>query len=155
MPDITNGSMIQGQDFPASVYDSDDVGIFNITNDTYIPGDSEVGVRFVAPSSGRVRITVGGGTRDNNAVDRVFISPQILYADRPAEFLAPSVTFLGLGGSPANTEMKYGSRSGLVEGLTPGETYYARVMFTCAAGGSTPAGQADVGAREIIVIPVP
>lgn len=156
MPDIADGTIVRGADFPPTVADSDETAIVQISATTYTVGAPEVGVVFVAPASGRVRLTVGGGERDSSAVDRVFISPQVFQGTDATgtEVLAPSVTNRGLGSSPTTKEFQYGSRTSLLDGLTPGATYYARAMYSISPGGVNPAGQADVGARDIIVVPV-
>lgn len=157
MPNITTGAAVAGLDFPASVYDSDDTDQLNLSNTGYIPGVPEVGVVFVAPTSGRVRLTVGGGLRDSSAVDRVFLSPQIFVGPSSSgtEFMGPSVTFRGIGCTNKSTEFVYMSRTSLVTGLTPGQHYYARLMFTVSPAATSANGTADVATRDISVIPVP
>jgi len=158
MPDLVDGLIITADDFPPAVSDADDVGIFNFSNTDYQPGPTEVGVVFTAPTSGRVRLTIGGGLRDSGTTDRVFLSPQLFEGTDATgvEVFAPSVTFRGFGSSAANREMQYSSRTSLVEGLTPGSTYYVRCMHTAVPPGSgTPDGQTDIGSREIVVVPVP
>ncbi len=158
MPDLTDGRIITAGDFPPTASDSDDTDILNFSNTSYAAGSPEVGVVFVAPTSGRVRLTVGGGFRDSGGTDRVYLSPQ-LFSGTDASgtvVFGPSVTSRGLGSCEANQDMQYASRTSLVEGLTPGATYYARVMYTAVppSGGSVD-GMTDVGSRDITVIPVP
>lgn len=157
MADISDGMVVHAGDFPPSAFDSDDTGITNLTNGTYVSGAPEVGVTFTAPTSGRVRLTVGGGLRDSSGVDRVFISPQVFQGVDASgvEILTPSVTNRGCGSVGSSTEFSYFSRTSLLTGLTPGEVYYARVMHTVSAGGTSPNGTADIGSRDITVIPVP
>lgn len=134
----------------------DDTLLANLTNTAYETGNPEVGVYFVAPTSGRVRLTIGGGFRDNgaSAQDRVFLAPQ-LFRDGPAgeEVLAPSVTLRGYGSTEADTEFQYGSRVSLIGGLTPGALYYLRTQHLTSAG--TDPDTADIAARDVIVVPVP
>lgn len=149
----TSGSVVRGQDAPATAWAQDDLSQLNLTNTIYIPGTPEVGVTFTAPSSGRVSITVGGGARDNGGNgDRVFVAPQVFRGPTSdgTEVLVPSVVVRGYGSVPA-TEYAHGSRTSLLQNLIPGETYYARVMFATALGSGT----ADISCREISVIPVP
>jgi len=141
---------------PAAFY-HDDTTIVNIVDTTYVTGSPEVGVYFLAPTSGTVRITVGAGVRDNGGSnrDRLFISPAV-YRVTPTgleEVLAPSVTFRGYGGSEAVTEMQYGCRVSLLTGLTPGTQYYARIMYFTSSGVDP--DTADINARDLIVIPMP
>lgn len=134
----------------------DDTVIANITDAAYVTGSPEVGVFFIAPASGTVRLTIGGGLRDNgaSALDRVFLSPQ-LFLDNSggSEILAPSVTLRGYSGAAENTEFQYGSRVSLITDLVPGNLYYCRVQYLTSAG--TDPDTADIASRDIIVIPMP
>ncbi len=134
----------------------DDTVIANLTDTNYAAGTPEIGVFFVGPPSGTVRLTIGGGFRDNgaSATDRVFLSPQLfLDGSSGSEVLAPSVTLRGYGSVDADTDFQYGSRVSLITGLTPGAMYYVRTMHATSAG--TDPDTADIAARDIIVIPMP
>jgi hypothetical protein len=141
---------------PITAFYHDDTTQANITNTSYESGTPEVGVYFIAPASGTVRITIGGGVRDNNASnpDRIFLSPAV-YADGPngTQVLAPSVTLRGYGGSEVERDYQYGCRVSLLEGLEAGRQYYARVMFFTSDGTDPDSG--DITSRDIIVIPMP
>lgn len=142
---------------PITAWYHEDTTQANLTNTSYETGDPEVGVYFVAPQSGVVRITVGAGIRDNGGSnrDRVFVSPAV-YAVTPTgmqEVLAPSVTLRGYGGSEAVTQFQYGCRVSLLEDLIPGQLYYARTMHFTSSG--TDPDTADIAARDLIVIPMP
>lgn len=142
---------------PITAFFHDDTLQLNITDTSYTPGSPEVGVYFLAPASGTVRITVGAGVRDNGGSnrDRVFVSPAV-YRMTPTGLegvLTPSVTLRGYGGSSAVTEMQYGCRVSLLTGLSPGGMYYARVMYFTSTGVDP--DSADIAARDIIVIPMP
>lgn len=134
----------------------DDTLQLNLTSTAYETGSPEVGVFFIAPASGRVRLTIGCGVRDNggSAVDRVFVSPQ-LFLDNSSgsEILAPSVTLRGYSGAAENTEFQYGCRVSLIEDLEPGNLYYVRTQHLTSAG--TDPDTADIAARDVIVIPLP
>ncbi|WP_326820798.1 hypothetical protein [Streptosporangium sp. NBC_01756] len=114
-----------------------------------------MGVYFVAPASGRVRLTIGGGFRDNgaSALDRVFLAPQ-LFLDNSAgtEILSLSVTVRGYGSAAEDTEFQYGSRVSLLDGLAPGNLCYIRTQHLTSAG--TDPDTADIASRDIIVIPM-
>ncbi len=142
---------------PVTAFFHEDTLQANLTSTSYEVGSPEVGVYFLAPPSGTVRITVGAGVRDNGASarDRVFVSPAV-YRMTPTgleEILTPSVTLRGYGGSEAVTEMQYGCRVSLLTGLTAGQLYYARTMHFTSSG--TDPDTADIAARDIIVIPMP
>jgi hypothetical protein len=129
----------------------------NITNTGYAggQGDPECGVFFVAPPSGVVRLSLGGGFRDNGgSIDRIFLAPQVFLEDSGGEeVLAPSVTFRGYLSVAQDTEFQYGTRVSLLEDLTPGRRYYIRTMFLATPG--TDPDTADIAARDLIVIPMP
>lgn len=134
---------------------TDDTTLANLTNTSYASGTPELGVFFVAPPSGRVRLTLGGGFRDNGALpDRIFLAPQLFReSSSGTEILAPSVTFRGYLSVAADTEFQYGSRVSMIESLIPGQLYYVRAMFLTNPG--TDPDTADIAGRDIIVIPVP
>lgn len=157
MADLADGMVVHAADFPPSVYDGDDTAITNLSNTSYVSGAPEVGVVFTAPTSGRVRLTVGGGLRDSSGVDRMFLAPELFQGvdSSGTQVISPSVIPYGVGTPPACTEFHYSSRSSLLTGLTPGEVYYVRVMHLVGPGGASPNGTADVGSRDITVIPVP
>lgn len=159
MADITVGRDIRTLDaHQPSVYNSDDTLIANIaaTGISYVTGSPEVGVFFIAPTSGRVRVTTGGGMRDNGTapnIERVFIVPQIFLENSDGdEILAPS-SEKGIASAAENTEFQYQSRVIIQEGLTPGRRYYARTMY--AIGVGTDPDTADIASRDITVIPMP
>lgn len=134
----------------------EDTILANLTSSSYEAGSPEVGVYFVGPASGAVRVTVGGGARENGGAttDRIFLTVQIFEeSSAGTEFLAPSVTLNGFAGSDANTEFQYGCRVSLVDGLEPGRLYYARTMHLTSSG--TDPDTADIASRDLIVIPVP
>jgi len=134
----------------------DDTILTEIANASYAAGTPEVGVFFVAPPSGRIRLTIGGGFRDNGGapVDRIFLAPQ-LFRDSSdgTEILAPSVTLRGYLSLSNNMEFQYGCRVSLIEGMTPGQLYYLRAMHLATPGTDT--DTADIAARDLIVIPLP
>lgn len=153
MPDLRAGSTVLAADFPPTVYLLDTTTISNITETTYTVGSPEVGVTFVAPTTGRVKITVGGGLRNNAAnSDRIALAPQVfLGTSSGTEVLAPTV-FRGVSSEGIATagDYAYRGRTTLLEGLTPGSEYYARVMYIkFGTAGSTP----DISARDILVEP--
>lgn len=154
MTDISAGDYVRP--LGVSSWFHDDTQNLNLSSTTYETGTPEVGVFFIAPASGRVRLTIGGGVRDNGGsnVDRVFISPQ-LFRDSSAgeEVLAPSVTLRGFAGAAENTEFQYGCRVSLLTGLVAGALYYVRTQHLTSAG--TDPDAADINARDVIVVPLP
>jgi hypothetical protein len=153
VPDLLAGSTVKALDFPPTVDNFDNTSIDNITATTYQTGSPEVGVTFTGPTTGRVKITVGGGVRNNGSNDdRVVLSPQVFEDDSSGtEVLAPSVAQRGCSsvGGFTNNGFQYLDRTSLLENLTPGQTYYARVQYLTNTG----AGTCDISARSIIVEP--
>ncbi|GIH69435.1 hypothetical protein [Sphaerimonospora thailandensis] len=157
MPNLTDGAIVYGADFPPSAADGDDAGLTQLSNTSYQAGSPVVAVTFVAPTSGRVLLIVGGGMRDSAAVDQVMLAPQVFRGTDAtgSEVLAPSASGRGLGSVAADKAFHYASRTSLLSGLTPGATYYARVVHMIVPpSGGTPSAKADIGARDITVIPV-
>lgn len=154
MTDIESGDLVRT--LPPTAFFHDDTILANLTNTSYAAGSPEIGVYFVAPPSGKIRLTIGGGFRDNGTTvrDRIFLSPQ-LFRDNAdgTEVLAPSVTLRGYLSLADDTEFQYGSRISLIENLTPGQLYYLRCMHLVSNG--TTHDSADIAARDLIVIPLP
>ncbi|GIH27608.1 hypothetical protein Aph01nite_59180 [Acrocarpospora phusangensis] len=151
MPDITNGELVTATDFPPSVYVFDDTRQSDISSTTYISGSPIVSVYFVAPTSGRVLLTIGGGLQDSGTANRVHLAP-VIREDGPdgATVLAANVVTSGVGCPEQTTSFMYVSRTTLVTGLTPGRTYYAHTAHK-VSGGST----GDIASRDLTVVPVP
>ncbi len=141
------GNTIASADTPRTVYSRDLSQLTNLSNSMQI-GTPEIGVRFVAPSTGRVLITVGGGARDATNDGRIFFAPQVLADNLVDEVLAAAVAIYGYGTPGSNSDYVFGSRTGLLSGLTPGRTYYARVMVQAETTS------ADLIFRDISVEPV-
>lgn len=155
MTDVAIGRFFKSLDHSFSSNNLDDTVISDITSTTYILGSPVVSCTFTAPTSGRVRVVVGGGFRDNGAsLDRVFLSPQIVkQGSSEITALAASVTQYGYGSSDTNALPQYGSRAGIYSGLTPGYTYVARAYYLIDPG--TDPDTADISSRDITIIPVP
>lgn len=157
MSNILAGQRVKALDFPPTVHASDTTAISNITQITYTAGSPEVGVTFIAPTTGRVLITTGGGVRNNAAnADRLFIAPQVFLGSSSAgiEVLAPSVTLFGIGTSvgSANLSYQYLSRTEMLDNLTPGATYYVRAMYTVSPD-TTNNNTCDLNTRAVLVAP--
>ncbi len=153
MPDLLAGTKIRAADFPPPAYAQDTTAIIDVASTSYITGTPEVGVTFVAPTSGRIKISIGGSLRNNAAnSDRVALAPQVFVTNSSGtEFLAPTV-FRGIasdGIASAGDYATYGHTT-LLEGLTPGQQYYARVMhIKFGSAGAT----CDIAMRDICIDP--
>lgn len=161
MPDLVSGTRIRAADHPPAVFEQDATAQLNITSNSYITGTPVVDQTFVAPTSGRVLLAVGGGGRDNDATpaERALIAPQVFEGTDATgvEIVPPAASRRGI--MSMNTSDGYGrwSRITLLEGLTPERTYYARVMHRALHPDdpTTLPDSADILPREIAVISVP
>lgn len=159
MTDLLAGSKIKALDFPPTVHAEDSTSIPNISNTSYAAGSPEVGTTFTAPTSGRVLITVSAGIRNNASnSDRVFVTCQVFLGTSASgtEIQTPTASPFGVStpGGSATADNQYLSRTGVLEGLTPGTTYYARTMHVLSSAG-TPANTGDIAYRGLIVAPTP
>lgn len=150
-----SGRPIKALDYPPAVWAQDATAILNPVNATYSAGSPEVSVTFIAPTSGRVLLIVGGGLGNSAGADRIFLSPEVrLTNSAGAVVLTPSVTNRGFGSDNCASGYHYGSRESVLEGLTPGQLYYARVMHVVATGDAGTSA-ADIACRDIGVVPLP
>lgn len=152
MPELLAGSIIRANDRPASLWRQDGTLISDIPGTSYVAGSPVVAGTFVAPTSGRVKLIVGGGMRDNGASSvSVLIAPEVYLGVSAAGtlFLAADAEERGVRSIVDATQFHYFSRRTLLVGLTAGATYYARAVYavTVAATGC------DIATREIGVIP--
>lgn len=148
------GKPVRALDYPPAVWAQDATQINNPPVGGYVTGTPEVSVTFIAPTSGRVLLVVGGGLGNGAGGDRIFLSPEVRETNAAgALVLTPSVTSRGFGSDNAASAFHYGSRESVLEGLTPGQVYYAVVKYSVAndAGATTQ----DIVCREIIVAPLP
>ncbi|MET8050537.1 hypothetical protein ABZU75_23355 [Streptosporangium sp. NPDC005286] len=129
--------------------------IANPSNTSYIAGSPAVELTFVAPTSGRVLIIVGGGMGNSAGADRISLSPEVRVGTSGGTVvLVPGVTSRGWGSDNCSSAHTYGSRESVLEGLTPGVVYYAVVKYVVQvpdAGTTT----ADIACRDITVVPIP
>ncbi|MEU8055719.1 hypothetical protein [Microbispora bryophytorum] len=147
-------TVVKSLDTPSSAWNFDDTILTQISSAAYTEGVPEVGVTFMAPTSGRVVITIGGGLRDNGSnATRIFMAPQVFLGTDSSgtEILAPTVGQYGIGSAGEQAEFMYYSRTANLTGLTAGRVYYARVMYQTSNTPASPS--ADIACREIGVAP--
>lgn len=155
MTDILVGAKVKAADFPASAWAQDTTEILNISSTTFIAGTPEVGTTFVAPTSGKVLMFVGGSARGQTGDDRILMAANVFLGSNSSgtQVLSSSVGFTGCGFSLASTSYYYQNRSFHLTGLTPGSTYYARVTYSVVNTG-TANNVCDIACREIGAIPI-
>jgi hypothetical protein len=149
------GRQVEALDYPPAVWAQDTTAINNPTTSSYITGSPAVEVTFVAPTSGRVLLVVGGGLGNSAAADRIFLAPEVRETSAGGSLvLSPSVTNRGFGSDNCAAAFAYGSRESVLEGLTAGQVYYAVCKYVVAASDAG-ASTADIACRDIIVAPLP
>ncbi|GAA4100970.1 hypothetical protein [Nonomuraea soli] len=146
------GTPINALDFSPAVFAQNTTQIDNPVNTAYASAAPEVSVTFVAPTSGRALLVVGGGAGNSAAGNRIFLAPEVRVGTVAGDVvLSPSVTLRGWSSDRSAAAFNYGSRESLLEGLIPGTTYFARVMHAVSADGGT--NTQDMAARDIAVVP--
>lgn len=149
------GRPVRALDYPPAVWAQSSTRIDNPSNSSYSTGSPEVSVTFMAPTSGRVLLIVGGGLGESAGADRIFLSPIVRETNSSGTVvLTASVTSRGFGSDNCSVGPHYGSRESVLEGLTPGQLYYAAVQHVVQTGDSG-SSTADISCREIIVAPLP
>lgn len=154
MPELVSGSQVYGRDMPPSQYDQDWTTIANITTTSYVTGTPEVGVNFIAPTSGRVLTSIGCGLRNNSAAnaDRVIVT-YIVYEDSSdGDVVEAASAFNGvtMNGTALSSEFHYVGGFNMLQNLTPGKNYYLQVVHRTTLGSGT----ADIASRDCAVIPL-
>lgn len=148
------GGSVYGLDFPPSQYDQDWTSINNVASATFSAGTPEVAVSVTAPSSGRVAVAVGAGIRDNTAGGDVgAVSYRIFQDSVNGALFQDTDVDRGIKscGITQAQEFQYHGNIDIVEGLTPGKSYYFQVMHLAYNA----AGTIDIASRNILVFPIP
>lgn len=155
MTDVTVGSKVRQEEFPPTVWSADNTDFNNVTQTTFQNGTPEVSVTFIAPASGRVLVINGGGMRNNTGADQLFIDSEIRVTNGSGSVVrASSITGEGtISCADESLNVEYKSRAYVQSGLTAGQQYFARLQYRASVGGGV--GTADLGARSIIVQPIP
>lgn len=149
------GREVLALDYPPAVWAQSTTRIEAPSNSSYATGSPEVSVTFTAPTSGRVLLIVGGGLGEAAGADRIFLSPIVRVGSSSGPVvLPPSVTSRGFGSDNCSVGPHFGSRESVLDGLTPGQTYYAAVQHVVATTDAGPS-TADISCREIIVVALP
>lgn len=153
MPDLLAGTIVAALDTPPTVYAQDTTAITNISSTSYIPGTPEVGVTFIAPTTGRVMLSVGASMRNDAAnSDRVAVTAEIRENDASGAVFLAATVFRGVAtdGIPTAGDYCTVGHTTLVTGLTPGGQYFARSMhIKFGSVGTT----GDIAMRDILVAP--
>lgn len=155
MTDIKPGDEIAIEWWPESVEAENSTNILDVSSTTAVPGSPEVGVTFTSSRSGRAGVAVSAGIAEQSAGDRIFVSYEVYEGTSASGTLVRSARAINGISTHGDTtaggsgEMVHGNM-GMVEGLTPEVTHYARVVHW-VDGGTTN----DITRRRITVIPLP
>lgn len=149
------GDTIRALDFPQTLTAADLTTILNITTTAWIPGSPGVDVVFIAPTTGRVLISVGGGARSQTGGQRLWMFPEVyegtdatgtVVQDNPGS--GASAQQWGI--SDDTDGYQYGGTTSLLSGLTPAATYFCRHVYRVDTATS---GTADITVRNLVVAP--
>ncbi|GII87692.1 hypothetical protein Ssi03_56820 [Sphaerisporangium siamense] len=114
------GQPVRALDFPPPQWAQDATSITNPTSTAHTAGTPAVSVTFIAPTSGRVLIIVGGGVGNSAGADRIFLSPEVRLTNAAgAVVLTPQVTNHGFASDNAASTTVYGSRESVLEASPP------------------------------------
>lgn len=148
MPDLLAGTTILAQDWPPAVFVTDATDETGVTNTSFEPGTTPVGVVFTAPTSGRAEVTWYARGESNSAGIWMAVSAAVrtggTIGSGTAEVTANDVRALFYGTDRDGKDMSY-----TVENLVPGDTYNAQIEFRM-----TGAGNGDIFDRQIGVKPL-
>ncbi len=151
---LSSGTRVKALDFPPTQQVQMQVATNNQSNTSFAFVDPEVAVRFLAPTSGRVAVKVGCGLGNNGAnADRIIVT-WVMYEGDPESGVVFQQADMRRGLSNAATsgeQIQHGGHVTMVDGLTPGTFYYARVVHRTTTGAAT----ADINGRDILVWPIP
>lgn len=151
---LAAGRPVRALDFPRAQQMYLTTNVLNISSTSYATGSPEVSVRFLAPSTGRVAVGVSGGVGNNGAnADRLFLTYQIFQGDPSDAVLHQAADAKrGVSNAATGTEgAQYAGHITMVDGLTPGQYYYAQLVHRTTLGSGT----ADISHRAITVWPIP
>lgn len=146
MPDLSAGSTILGADTPPAVEAEESTSQNNITSTAFIPGTPECSTTFLAPTSGRVTVTVYGVLRGGSGGEEVILTFEVYRGDDETGTAIVSGASTNGARSAVAQNLAF-SASKLVPGLLP-QTHFVRTVHR-VTGGST----ADVIHRRVIVSP--
>lgn len=116
----------------------------------------DIAVQVIAPTSGKLMVSVGAGARDNGTapnVDGFRLSFQVKQGGFAGSVLTDASTFRGWVSSRNVTLYMFGSRIIIIESLTPGNLYYIRAVWQSSQG--TDPDTLDWQYPSLVVVPLP
>lgn len=147
------GKPVAALDYPDTVWAQDTTTISNPTNTTYSAGSPTVNVTFIAPTSGRVLVAIGGSAGNATSSDRIIFAPELRETNVSGTIIVSTDVEQWGWGSQVSAGYVQGSRVSMFDNLTPGDPYFVRHMYAVA---TDPGSQTqDINCREILVCSVP
>lgn len=107
------------------------------------------GISWVAPLSGKVKITVGARVQNSSTAGSL-VSPETRLGSTLGSGVVVETPTDSIGYSHYGTTYARGTATHLLTGLTPGASYNTRILHRCSVTGET----AYFAFREVIVEPV-
>jgi len=148
MADLAAGSRELALDFPPAAAAYDNTQITDVSSTAFIAGSPVVSVTFTAPTTGRIVLSVAANVRDSAGTRQMRVAAHIESVTTGLVVVSPSLSAQGVNNAASSTVYEVRSRDTLVEGLVPGDVYFARLMYRVTAGST-----ADIRGRQITVTP--
>lgn len=154
MPDLLAGTRIYALDRPVSQYAYEDTVQTNINSGgVYVEPTNQCRVTFTGPTSGRVKLIVGGGFRDDSNNNQGFLGVEIRETNVSGSTVAVASAYAhGIGSMGEASDYYFHCRITLLDGLTPGQLYFARLMVKTETVTSA---SVDLRNKNLVVVPVP
>lgn len=146
------GQKISALDFTEAKTANSNTANDNVSSTTFVAGSPAVDTTFIAPTSGKVEITVGGLIQDDTGNNRGFLEFEVYQGTSAAGtpiIVAPNTQYRWTSKGRAAADPEAASRSRTVTGLTAGVEYYARTVHAVDAGSTV-----DFKGRSIDVKPL-
>lgn len=143
------GQRVRALDFTAAVKAENSTVLTNIST-TLAVGVPEVGVAFIAPTSGKVLVTVGASVIDDGGSNSAILDWEIRLNNNAGAVIVATGSNLRRLTLRGGAQAQEASRTVLVTGLTPGSTYFARTLHAAYAGATV-----DIYSRSITITPSP
>lgn len=153
MPDLLAGSTVRALDTPPAASDTQ-LDSFSFTHTTYGVGSTsgiyaDCGTAFMAPTTGRVLVILSGQIR-NNAINTTRMAPVIREGPviGSGAVIVPANDVNSITNQGNNADI-LAAQVALIENLSPGEVYNARLEHRVSGGTGT------LRNRRVVVIPSP
>lgn len=151
MPDLLAGTTVLALDTPVTVVNVQSAS-FNATITSYGTTASagtyaDCAVTFVAPTTGRVTISVSARCQNNDAASGALVAPETRTGGVIGSGTVVDAAADGNGVSHYGTTFSRLGITHLLTGLTPGSTYNTRLLHRASAN------TAAIALRELVVEP--